>query len=40
MNRRQLPGLWVTNHLASPLLLPLLPGPAGHRLGRSLALIH
>jgi F420H(2)-dependent quinone reductase len=39
MNRRQPPGIWVTNHLANPLLRPLLHGPAGHRLGRHLALI-
>jgi F420H(2)-dependent quinone reductase len=39
MNRRQPPGIWVTNHLTNPLLRPLLHGPAGHRLGRHLALI-
>ena len=39
MNRRQPPGIWVTNHLANPLLRRLLRGPAGHRLSRRLALI-
>jgi hypothetical protein len=39
VNRRQPPGIWVTNHLANPILRPLLRGPAGHRLGRRLALI-
>ncbi len=39
MNRRQPPGIWVTNHPANPLLRPLLRGPAGHQLGRQLALI-
>jgi hypothetical protein len=39
MNRHRPPGIWVTNHLANPLLRPLLHGPAGHRLGRHLALI-
>jgi hypothetical protein len=39
VNRRQPPGIWVTNHLANPILRPLLHGPAGHRLGRRLALI-
>jgi hypothetical protein len=39
MNRRQPPGIWVTNHLANPVLRPLLHGPAGHQLGRHLALI-
>jgi hypothetical protein len=39
MNRRQPPGIWVTNHLANPLMRPLLHSPARHRLGRHLALI-
>ncbi len=39
MNRRRPPGIRVTNQLANPLLRPLLRGPAGHRLGRHLALI-
>ena len=39
MNRRQPPGIWVTNHLANPILRHLLRGPAGHRLSRRLALI-
>lgn len=39
MNRRQPPGIWVTNHLANPLLRHLLRGPAGHRLSKRLALI-
>jgi hypothetical protein len=39
MNRRQPPGIWVTNHLANPILRPLLHSPAGHWLGRRLALI-
>lgn len=39
MTRRQPPGIWVTNHLANPILRPLLHSPAGHRLGRRLALI-
>ena len=39
MNRRQPPGIWVTNHLANPVLRPLLHSRAGHRLGRRLALI-
>ena len=38
MTRRPL-GNWVTNHLANPILRPLLHSPAGHRLGRRLALI-
>jgi hypothetical protein len=38
MNRHRPPGIWV-NHLANPVLRPLLHGPAGHRLGRHLALI-
>ena len=32
MTRRPL-GNWVTNHLANPILRPLLHSPAGHRLG-------
>ena len=32
-------GSWVTSHLANPILRPLLHSPAGHRLGRRLALI-
>ena len=39
MNRRQPPGIWVTNHLANPVLRALLHGPAGRQLGRRLALI-
>jgi hypothetical protein len=39
MNRHQSPGIWVTNHLANPIMRQLLHGPAGHRLGRRLALI-
>jgi hypothetical protein len=39
MNRRQPPGIWLINHLANPLLRLLLHRPAGHRLGRHLALI-
>ena len=39
MNRRQSPSIWVTNHLANPILRRLLRGPAGHRLSRHLALI-
>ena len=39
MRRRRPPGIWVTNHLANPVLRPLLHGPAGRRLGRRLALI-
>jgi F420H(2)-dependent quinone reductase len=39
VSRRQPPGIWVTNHLANPILRQLLRGPAGHRLGRRLALI-
>jgi hypothetical protein len=39
MNRRQPLGIWVTNHLANPVLRPLLHSRAGHRLGRRLALI-
>jgi F420H(2)-dependent quinone reductase len=39
MNRHRPPGIWVTNHLANPLLRHLLRGPAGHRLSRRLALI-
>jgi hypothetical protein len=35
MSRRQRPGVWVTNHLANPVMRPLLHG----RLGRRLALI-
>jgi hypothetical protein len=31
MNHRP-PGIWVTNHLANPVLRPLLHEPAGHRL--------
>ena len=38
MNRRRPPGIWVTNQLANPLLRPLLHRPAGHLLGRYLAL--
>jgi hypothetical protein len=36
---RRPPGIRVTNRLASPVLRPLLHGPAGHRLGRHRALI-
>ena len=39
MNRRRPVGIWITNHLANPILRPLLRGPAGHRLGRHLALL-
>jgi hypothetical protein len=39
MTRRRPLGIWVTNHLANPILRPLLHNPAGHRLGRRLALI-
>jgi F420H(2)-dependent quinone reductase len=39
VNRRQPPGIWVTNHLVNPILRRLLRGPTGHRLGRRLALI-
>jgi len=39
VSRRQPPGIWVTNHLANPILRQLLRGPAGHRLSRRLALI-
>ncbi len=39
MNRRQPPGIWITNHLANPVLRPLLHSTAGHRLGWRLALI-
>ena len=39
MSRRQPPDIWVTNHLANPILRQLLRGPAGHRLSRRLALI-
>ena len=33
------PGICITNHLANPILRPLLRCPAGRRLGRRLALI-
>jgi hypothetical protein len=39
VTRRRPPGIWVTNHLANPILRPLLHSPAGRRLGRRLALI-
>lgn len=39
MTRRRPPGIWVTNHLANPILRPLLHSPAGHRLGWRIALI-
>jgi hypothetical protein len=39
MNRHRPLGIWVTNHLANPVLRPLLHGPAGPRLGQRLALI-
>jgi hypothetical protein len=39
MNRYQSPGIWATNHLANPIVRQLLRGPAGHRLGKRLALI-
>lgn len=39
MNRHQSPGIWVTNHLANPIVRRLLRGLAGHRLGKRLALI-
>jgi len=39
MRRRRPVGIWVTNHLANPVLRPLLYGPTGRRLGRRLALI-
>jgi hypothetical protein len=39
MSRHRPPAIWVTNHLANPVLRALLHGPAGHRLGRHLALI-
>ena len=39
MNRHWPPGIWVTNHLANPVLRPLLHGPAERRLGRHLALL-
>ena len=39
MNHRRPSGIWATNHLANPILRPLLHSPAGHRLGRRLALI-
>ena len=31
--------MWVTNHLANPVLRPLLRGRAGQRLGRHLAVL-
>jgi len=31
--------LWVTNHLANPVVRPLLRRPIGHRLGRHVALL-
>jgi len=39
MSRHQPPAIWVTNHLANPVLRALLHSPAGRRLGRHLALI-
>jgi hypothetical protein len=36
---RRPPGIWVTNHLANPILRPLLRSPAGRRVGRRLALL-
>ncbi len=39
MSRRGQPQVWVTNHLANPVLRRLLRSRAGHRLGRRLALV-
>jgi hypothetical protein len=39
MKRRQPFGIWVKNHLANPVMRPLLRSRAGRRLGRHLALI-
>ena len=32
-------GFWVTNHLANPVLRPILHGPLGRRWGRRLAVL-
>jgi F420H(2)-dependent quinone reductase len=39
MRRRQPFGIWVKNHVANPVMRPLLRSRAGHRLGQHLALI-
>jgi hypothetical protein len=39
VNRSRPPGIWVNNHLANPVLRPLLHGSAGYLLGRRRALI-